>query len=75
MNIRRVKVEGSVSDMAMRASGYYQEALDRTHVTLCMFEEHLLTHPAIQYHPALKAKAEAISLSLAELYQEIGQHT
>jgi hypothetical protein len=72
-SIRRIKVQGSVSDMAMKASGYYQEALDRTHVTNCMFEEHVLVHPAIEYHPELKAKAEAISTLLAELYQDIGQ--
>lgn len=51
----------------------YHEALDRTHVLLCMLDEHLLSHPVIESDPKLKKIAEDIEDLLGELYQLIGQ--
>lgn len=50
----------------------FHEALDRTHVVLCMIDDHLLDHPVIADNERLRRKAEKASKNLADLYQLIG---
>lgn len=35
---------------------HYHEALDRTHVAICLLEEHLLSHPVVEKHSKLNKK-------------------
>jgi len=51
---------------------HYHEALDRTHMLLCMVDEHLLEHPVVQNHKQLKIRVEIVGEILAEIYERVG---
>lgn len=48
----------------------YHEALDRTHLVLDFFTDHVSEHPVIEKH--FKEEADKIGDALAGLYQKIG---
>ena len=51
---------------------FIHEALDRTHVMLCMVEEHLGSHPAVLMYPDVREKVTTALDALATAYQLIG---
>lgn len=53
--------------------GHWIEALHATHMLACIFDDHVLEHPAVVQTSELKEKAEAISFAIGELYQAIGR--
>lgn len=53
-------------------TGYQHEALDRTHVAMCMVDDHIFTHPFVEQHPEIKAQVEQVLDALGKAYQMIG---
>jgi len=51
---------------------HYHEALDRTHMLLCMIDDHLREHPVVKKHKQLKIRVEIAEDILAEVYERIG---
>lgn len=51
---------------------YQHEALDRTHIAMCMVDDHILTHPFVEANPEIKAQVEQVLDALAKAYQMIG---
>lgn len=51
---------------------HWHEALDRTYIVATNFEDLVLLHPAVSQSRELRARAEAISEQLYDLYQRIG---
>lgn len=51
---------------------HWHEALDRTHIAVDTFNEHIVSHPVIQQMNDLKSAADKASDALMELYQMIG---
>lgn len=50
----------------------YHEALDRTHILQCNFDEYIACHPVVAKHPKFKETAGRIGNLLMDLYQELG---
>jgi hypothetical protein len=50
---------------------HWHEAIDRTHVVLCNFDEYVAEHPAIKQTPELLALADEISEKLGAFHQAI----
>ena len=48
------------------------EALDRTHVAICMIDDHIVTHQFVESQPEIKALIEEAISNLAKAYQKIG---
>ena len=51
---------------------HQHEALDRTHLVLCMIDDHLLSHPFVAQHPKIEKKIKEAARCLADAYQRIG---
>lgn len=51
------------------------EALDRTHVAICMVDDHILTHPFVAQRPEIRDLIEQALGSLATAYQKIGAYS
>ena len=51
---------------------YWHEALDRSHVALDHFYEHVYNHPAVQHDKELEILATAVTDAMGDLYQRIG---
>lgn len=54
---------------------YRHEALDRTHMIATMVDDHLLQHPWVKINKSVSDKIESALMILADVYQEIGQHS
>ena len=54
---------------------YRHEALDRTHMIATMVDDHLLQHPWVKLNKSVSDKIESALMILADVYQEIGQHS
>ncbi|MFG0244130.1 MAG: hypothetical protein ACF8R9_15200 [Phycisphaerales bacterium JB054] len=50
----------------------FHELLDRSFLAMEFFNQHVLEHESLAARPALRARAEAVSQSLFDLYQAIG---
>jgi DNA-binding phage protein len=48
------------------------EALDRTHMVLCILDDFVCYHPVVKRNKKMKKLAHKASLSLSKLYQLIG---
>ena len=54
---------------------HLHEALDRTHVTLCMIDDHLLGHPFVIAHPEIVGEIMKASKIFHGVYQQLGSMT
>ena len=64
--------DGNPENFEPESHGHH-EALDRTHVQLSTWSDHIADHPFIVLHPKLFSMSRRIVDLMAELYQEIGQ--
>ena len=52
---------------------HWHEALDRTNIVMCMFDDFVATGPAVTSDPELIAIANRVEVALHELYRAIGK--
>lgn len=51
---------------------HYHEVMDRAHLIMCMIQEHLVDHPAMEMHPEYKDVLEEAIKIIYGVYQDFG---